>query len=48
MIQASRTMSGVIAVPDYLGIGAAIEDLVLLVNCCSDEELANCVLYLPL
>jgi hypothetical protein len=41
-------MSGVIAVPDYLGIGAAIEDLTLLVNCCPGQELAKRVLYLPL
>ncbi len=48
MMRALRTMSGVIAVPDDLGIGVAIEDLVLLVECCSERELANRILYLPL
>ncbi len=42
------TMPGVIAVPDDLGIGQAISDLGLLVECCQPSELEHRVLYLPL
>lgn len=47
-VKAGQLMPGVIAVPDTLLIGRAIEDLVVLAECGQAEELENRVLYLPL
>ena len=47
-VNAGSFMPGVIAVPDTLSIGKAIEDLALLADCGEAGDLANLVLYLPL
>jgi hypothetical protein len=47
-VKAGQPMPGVIAVPDTMPIGAAIEDLVLVVECCQPAELDTRVFYLPL
>lgn len=47
-VAAGEPMPGIIAVPDDLPIGQAIEELHIVVECCEDHELANQVLYLPL
>jgi hypothetical protein len=39
---------GVIAVPDSMSIGQAIEDLAILVACSEPDEFVNIVRYLPL
>ena len=41
-------MPGVIAVPDSLAIGQAIEDLVTMIECSEQSEWENLVVYLPL
>jgi hypothetical protein len=41
-------MPGVIAVPNSLVIGHAIEDLVTLIECSEQDEWNALVLYLPL
>ena len=41
-------MAGVIAIPDDLPIGGAIEDLAIVVECASPAEIESRVLYLPL
>jgi len=41
-------MPGVIAVSQSMPVGAAIEELVLVIECSSTEEWANQVRYLPL
>ena len=46
-IRAHLPMPGVIAVPDTLPIGQAIDDLALVVDCAWPSELENLVLYLP-
>jgi predicted nuclease of predicted toxin-antitoxin system len=43
-----RILLGVIAVPDDLPIGQAIDELALTVVCSLPDELENRVLYLPL
>ena len=48
LLQRSEPMAGVIAVPEDLAIGRAIEDLELLIVCCSHSELKNTIEYLPL
>lgn len=47
-VKAGLPMPGVIAIPDDLPIGRAIEDLSLLVECTTPAELQSLVLYLPL
>jgi hypothetical protein len=47
-VKAGQPMPGVLAVPDTMPIGAAIEDLVLIVECCQPTELESRVFYLPL
>jgi hypothetical protein len=47
-IAAGAPMPGIIAVPDDLPIGQAIEQLHLVVECSGEHELENQVLYLPL
>lgn len=44
----NKKMIGVIAVPDDLPIGQAIDELAITVECVSPSKLANRVLYLPL
>ncbi len=46
--RAGLPMPGVLAVPDSLPIRNAVEDLVLVAECCTEAELENVVLYLPL
>jgi hypothetical protein len=41
-------MPGIIAVPDDLPIGQAIEQLHIVVECAEENELENQALYLPL
>jgi hypothetical protein len=47
-VAAGELMPGIIAVPDDLPIGQAIEELHIVVECCEEHELVNQVLYLPL
>jgi hypothetical protein len=41
-------MPGVIAVPDTLAVGQAIEELVTIIECSEQHEWENLVIYLPL
>jgi hypothetical protein len=41
-------MAGVVEVAMSAGIGVAIDDLVLLLECCEPDEIDGAVLYLPL
>ena len=47
-VRTGQAMPGVIAVPDTLPIGQAIEDLAVIVECSQPGELENLVVYLPL
>ncbi|MGO8764621.1 MAG: DUF5615 family PIN-like protein [Limisphaerales bacterium] len=47
-VKTGLPMTGVIAVPDDLPIGRAIEDLGLLTECANPSELQSLVVYLPL
>jgi len=47
-VAAGELMLGIIAVPDDLPIGQAIEQLHIVVECAEGNELENQVLYLPL
>lgn len=47
-IKSGWQLPGVIAVPDSMGIGLAIEELALIVEACQPSELENLVIYLPL
>lgn len=47
-VKANRPMPGVIAIADDLPIGRVIEDLAILVECASPEEIRSVVIYLPL
>ena len=47
-VRAGQPMPGVIAVPDSLPIGQAIEELAVLIECSQPGELANLVIYLPI
>ncbi len=47
-IEAEVGMPGVIAVPDSLAIGQAIEELATLIDCSEQYEWENQVIYLPL
>jgi hypothetical protein len=47
-VEALEPMPGVIAVPQALAVGQAIEDLVLVVQCTTADDWANQVRYLPL
>jgi len=46
-VQASQEMPGVLAVPNSLAIGKAIDDLATLVECAGEHDLWNLVIYLP-
>lgn len=41
-------MPGLVVVPQDLPIGAAVDDLVTLIECSRDEEWEGQVVYLPL
>lgn len=47
-VERGLAMPGVVEVAMSAGIGPAIDDLVLLLECCDVEELDGSVLYLPL
>ena len=47
-IVASERMPGLIAVPQTMPIGRAIEDLATVIQCSDPAELENSVLHLPL
>ena len=47
-IRAGFSMPGVIAVAQSMPVGAAIEDLVLVIECGLPEDWSNQVRYLPL
>jgi hypothetical protein len=47
-VRGGLAMPGVIAVSQSMPVGAAIEELVLVIECSSTEEWANQVRYLPL
>jgi hypothetical protein len=47
-VRVGKPMPGVIAVPDSLAVGQAIEELVTLIECSEQHEWANLVIYLPL
>jgi len=47
-VAAGEPMPGILAIPDDLPIGQAIEQLHLVVVCLEENELENQVLYLPL
>ncbi len=47
-VMAGEPMPGIIAIPDDLPIGQAIEQLHIVVECLEENELENQVLYLPL
>ena len=47
-VATGEPIPGIIAVPQELPIGQAIEHLHIVVECCGEHELDNQVLYLPL
>ena len=47
-VMAGEPMPSIIAIPDELPIGQAIEQLHIVVECLEENELENQVLYLPL
>lgn len=48
LVRQGEPMSGLIVVPQSLGIGVAIRDLELCVQSYSEEEMRNAIKYLPL
>ena len=48
LVAEGEPMAGVILVPDALGIGQAITDIELVVQCYSESEMRNRVIHLPL
>jgi hypothetical protein len=47
-VKSGQPVPGVVAFPDSLPIGQAIEELALLVECCQPAELENLVIFLPI
>jgi predicted nuclease of predicted toxin-antitoxin system len=47
-VSTHQAMPGVIAAPDTLPIGQAIEELTIIVECSAQSEWENPVVYLPL
>src|SRR5690349_16492792 len=47
-LAAGMNFSGVVLVPASLSIGSAVDELIILIDCTSDEELHNRVIRLPL
>jgi predicted nuclease of predicted toxin-antitoxin system len=48
LLAQGEPMAGVIVVPDRLGIGAAIKDLELLIECSSQSDQRDRIVHLPL
>ena len=48
LVRQGESMAGVILVPQSLGIGRAIADLELIVECCSESDMRDRIEYLPL
>jgi hypothetical protein len=48
LVAQGEPMAGVIAIPQSVPIGRAINDLELLLECCSDSDMRNCIEYVPL
>jgi Domain of unknown function (DUF5615) len=46
-VRANQLTAGVIVVPEELGIGAAIEELRLIIECSDQNEYENRIVYLP-
>jgi hypothetical protein len=46
-IEAGLSMPGVIVIPNGLSVGQAIEEMILVIECCAENELENVILYLP-
>ncbi len=47
-VKAGLPMAGVIAVPDDLAIGRAVQDLIILAECAEPAEVQSVIIYLPL
>jgi hypothetical protein len=47
-VKAGRSMPGIIAVAQSIAIGAAIDDLALVIECSTPDDWRNQVRYLPL
>lgn len=47
-VSEDKKLVGVIAVPDDLSIGQAIDELIITIRCSLPDEFKNQVLYLPL
>ena len=48
LVKSGQQMAGVILVPQRLSIGAAINDLEIVLECLSPAEARNTITYLPL
>jgi len=48
LLKLGKPMAGVIVVPGELGIGLALTDLELVLECLSQDHIRNHVQYLPL
>ena len=48
LVRRGEPMAGLIVVPQSLGIGRAIDDLELIVECYSESEMRNTIKRLPL
>jgi len=48
LVASGRQMAGVILVPQRLSIGAAIDDLEIVLECMSHNDARNQITYLPL
>ncbi len=48
LIRLKKAMAGMIAVPQTMPIGQAIEDILTILECCPSDELRNQIFYLPL
>ena len=44
----SRSFAGLVFSPQNVSIGRLVSDLELVAHCCTQEEVSDCVLYLPL
>jgi hypothetical protein len=47
-VSANLPMPGVVIVPEDMGIGVAIEELAVVIECADPDDLDSQVLYLPL
>ena len=47
-VEAKEPMPGVIAIPDTIAIGLAIEELVTIIECSEQHEWENLVIYVPI